>query len=310
MITEPQKKTAQAIVNIFETGTPLGDYGKVTILKGDSGHLTYGRSQTTLASGNLYLLIKSYCEDAEAQYASPLRKHFPALMRRDNALDTNKAFHDLLRSAGVDPTMHKVQDEFFDRVYWSPAVQSAEASGIGAPLGTGVVYDSCVHGSWRKLREVTSGKFGGPSSVGEKPWVSHYVSERRNWLATHSNPLLHRTVYRMDAFKELIDAANWELRLPIRVRGILIDEAVISAGSPLRVSAQDEEERVLLLKKPPMKGEDVKRVQRALNGAGFRTAEDGVFGAQTAGAVKDFQNSKRLKADGIVGPATLAALGL
>jgi chitosanase len=55
MLTELQKKTAKAIVNIFETGRPLGDYSKVTLLQGDTGHLTYGRSQTTLASDNLYL---------------------------------------------------------------------------------------------------------------------------------------------------------------------------------------------------------------------------------------------------------------
>lgn len=57
MLTILQKKIAQSIVNIFETGEPLGDYGNVTVLNGDTGHLTYGRSQTTLASGNLALLL-------------------------------------------------------------------------------------------------------------------------------------------------------------------------------------------------------------------------------------------------------------
>lgn len=41
MLTEKQKKAAQAIVNIFETGKVEGDYGKVTLLSGDPGHLTY-----------------------------------------------------------------------------------------------------------------------------------------------------------------------------------------------------------------------------------------------------------------------------
>src|SRR5690242_6887784 len=53
---EPWKKVAEAIVNIFETGSALGNYGAVTLIPHDSGHLTYGRSQTTLGSGNLYLL--------------------------------------------------------------------------------------------------------------------------------------------------------------------------------------------------------------------------------------------------------------
>jgi len=51
---------AQAIVNIFETGTALGEYGKVTVIPGDTGHLTFGRSQTTLGSGNLHLLLERY----------------------------------------------------------------------------------------------------------------------------------------------------------------------------------------------------------------------------------------------------------
>ncbi|MBI4472716.1 MAG: hypothetical protein HY646_08615 [Acidobacteria bacterium] len=46
-ISDLQERTAQAIANIFETGRAHGDYGKVTLLAGDRGHLTYGRSQTT-----------------------------------------------------------------------------------------------------------------------------------------------------------------------------------------------------------------------------------------------------------------------
>jgi peptidoglycan hydrolase-like protein with peptidoglycan-binding domain len=51
-------------------------------------------------------------------------------------------------------------------------------------------------------------------------------------------------------------------------------------------------------------------VQRALVAAGFRTAVDGRYGKRTAEAVRAFQRSKGLVADGITGPATRAALGL
>lgn len=47
-----QTSTAKAIVNIFETGRLLGNYGSVVVDPKDPGHLTYGRSQTTLASGD------------------------------------------------------------------------------------------------------------------------------------------------------------------------------------------------------------------------------------------------------------------
>ena len=63
MPTPTQKKTAQSIINIFETGSALGDYSLVTSIEGDIGHLTYGRSQTALGSGNLHLLLKEYVDN-------------------------------------------------------------------------------------------------------------------------------------------------------------------------------------------------------------------------------------------------------
>jgi N-acetylmuramoyl-L-alanine amidase len=51
------------------------------------------------------------------------------------------------------------------------------------------------------------------------------------------------------------------------------------------------------------RGEVVKQIQKALH-----LYPDGIYGLQTEEAVKVFQTSKGLKADGIVGPATLALL--
>lgn len=310
MLTDLQRRTAQAIVNIFETGRPLGEYGQVTLLPNDSGHLTYGRSQTTLASGGLHLLIKAYCEAPGAQFVAPLHEYLDRLAACDVALDHDTTFRNLLHAAGDDTVMHEVQDRFFDRVYWAPSVQDADALGIASALGACVVYDSRVHGSWRALRDRTAARHGAVAALGERAWISRYVSERRDWLATHQNTLLHRTVYRMDAFRELIDADRWDLPLPLRVRGVLIEEGALLAASPLRVSAQAPEERALLLRTPPLRGADVEAVQRALAMAGVPVSVDGVFGPQTAAAVRRFQEKQNLTVDGIVGPATRAALGL
>ena len=57
------------------------------------------------------------------------------------------------------------------------------------------------------------------------------------------------------------------------------------------------------------RGEMVKQIQKALYGAGFPTGcIDGIYGQMTRDAVAQFQIKKGLKADGIVGPATLALL--
>jgi lysozyme len=56
-------------------------------------------------------------------------------------------------------------------------------------------------------------------------------------------------------------------------------------------------------------GKAVQRLQRALNAAGHAVAVDGDFGDGTRRAVMAFQAAHGLEADGIVGPATWAALG-
>lgn len=57
-------------------------------------------------------------------------------------------------------------------------------------------------------------------------------------------------------------------------------------------------------------GDAVRRLQEALTAAGFRTAIDGVFGPDTCTAVRDFQHSVGLTADGIAGPRTLSSLNI
>lgn len=309
MITKLQKQTAQSIVNIFETGRALGDYGSVTLLKGDTGHLTYGRSQTTLASGNLALLLHAYCE-AGGALSDALKPYLSAFDKRDVKLDANAKVKGLLRQAGSDPVMMSVQDGFFDRVYWEPALKWANATGVTKPLGVAVVYDSRIHGSYIRMKDRTEKNHGKVEDIGEENWIKAYVSVRRSWLANHSNKLLNKTVYRMDAFNALIDAGKWELELPLTVRNVVISEELFKKAyaRPVIVSAADENERVLFLATPMMRGDDVKRLQRALGLTG--KAVDGKFGSDTDKAVREFQKKHGLKVDGKVGNATRAELGI
>jgi chitosanase len=309
MLTEKQKKAAQAIVNIFETGKVEGDYGKVTLLSGDPGHLTYGRSQTTLASGNLFLLIKAYTENDGAEFGSEFSEYLHRLFNRDVSLDHDTQLRNLLREAGFDPVMQDVQDQFFDRVYWNPSQKAAQMVGIATGLGYTVVYDSKIHGSWIRMRDRTTEQHGSAENIGEEAWVEKYVSVRKDWLANHSIKILRKTIYRMEAFEKLMSQGNWTLEVPFTVRGIRIDEETLGEG-PIRVSAQDVEERLLRLQSPFMQGNDVQFVQQALSDAGIPVDVDGIFGPQTENAIKEFQQQQGLTVDGIVGPATLAALEL
>ena len=68
--------------------------------------------------------------------------------------------------------------------------------------------------------------------------------------------------------------------------------------------------RVLRLTHPFTTGPDVRLLQQALTRSGFAVADDGIFGPGTERAVKQFQASRRLVADGIVGAQTRSRLGV
>lgn len=67
--------------------------------------------------------------------------------------------------------------------------------------------------------------------------------------------------------------------------------------------------RMLYLRRPPMRGDDVRDVQTQLNALGFDAGtEDGIFGRATHDAVVEFQRNSGLPGDGIVGRETVDAL--
>lgn len=69
-------------------------------------------------------------------------------------------------------------------------------------------------------------------------------------------------------------------------------------------------ERVLMLRTPPLFGVDVQELQERLKTLGFGPETiDGVYGPETAEAVRRFQQAAGLTPDGVVGEKTWAALG-
>ena len=283
------------------------------MLRGDSGHLTYGRSQTTLGSGNLFLLLRAYCERADAQLAADVRPFLPGLAARDVSLDRNATLREALREAGDDPAMRAEQDRFFDEHYFNPAVAAAAARGITDSLGQTVVYDSMVHGGFAKVAARVGVPIG-PGGIEQREWVRRYVAARRAWLKSLAPPL-PATTYRMDAFDKLTGDGAWELPLDLKVRGVTISPDNLDDPAPVvRATAAEPGDppppEVLLLISPFMRGEEVRRVQEALNANGFNIAPDGIYGHFTETLVRQFQAKKHLRPDGVIGPVTRSALGL
>lgn len=223
-LSAQQKRICEQVVNVFETGEVEGDYGAlVTYADGPHGmrQVTYGRSQTT-EYGNLEELVQMYV-DANGTYSEQLRPFLPKI--GVTPLAENKEFKQLLRDAGrKDPVMQRIQDEFFERRYFQPSMQWADAHEFTFPLSALVIYDSFIHSGGifdflrKRFPEVPPAKGGD-----EKTWIEQYVDTRHKWLATHSNTLLRGTVYRTQCFKREISRNNWDLsQLPINANGVKV----------------------------------------------------------------------------------------
>lgn len=297
-----QKEACRAIVNVFETGKVRGDYGAVTVIKGDNGHLSYGRSQVSLGSGHLYHLIDQYCQEPSAVFAGDLKPYLQRLKDKDVTLDGDDGLKTLLRRAGKEDTaMRTAQDQYFNQNFLGPALTDAEKFGVTLPLGQAVVYDSHVQGGWGTL-SARSGKVG---ARGEKDWIGQYVTMRRDWLSSR-NPPVPATVYRMDSFRALIQDGNFDLTLPFKVHGVMITQEALAGGE---ATAGNEEPRTLRLTSPYLRGDDVKALQSALAANGLPISGDGVYGPFTDALVKKWQKRKGITEDG-AGPKTRESLGI
>jgi N-acetylmuramoyl-L-alanine amidase len=95
-----------------------------------------------------------------------------------------------------------------------------------------------------------------------------------------------------------------------RARGLRVD----GIGGPETWGALIESgyqlgDRLLYLKAPMLRGDDVATLQLRLNALGFDAGrEDGILGRDTERAIRQFQRNAGLATDGVCGPATIAAL--
>jgi len=86
----------------------------------------------------------------------------------------------------------------------------------------------------------------------------------------------------------------------------IVDEATWKAlvGATYKLGS-----RLLYLRAPFFRGDDVRELQISLNTLGFNTGKvDGIYGETTERAVREFQRNYGLPSDGIFGPSTFTAM--
>jgi chitosanase len=226
-LTPGQRSVIERVVNAFETGSADGDYANISIYHDGPGgivQITYGRSQTT-EYGHLGELVSAYV-NASGMFSDALRPYVGRVGREP--LTDDATFKGLLIDAGRrDPVMSRVQDEFFEQAYFSPAMNWADHNGLTLPLSGLVVYDSFIHSgsilsTIRQMFPETTPAAGGD----ERKWIRAYVVARNSWLASNVRLIIRQTTYRTQCLLHEIDRSNWDLsQLPIIANGVSVTPA-------------------------------------------------------------------------------------
>jgi chitosanase len=240
--TEKDKLKALAIVHIFETSKPFGEYSACVVLNDGAG-VSYGINQFTHRSGSLFELVKCYLEKGGKIGRAAIEESLPLLRQKSagaiSELSGNARFKKALKAAAVTREMREAQHEIAEKRYLKPAIEAAVGSGFTLPLSLAVIYDSINHGSYARIRDrvkIARRNYASDTEF-EKAWIYSYVKNRDAWL--ESVPRLAVTDYRTDFFLAQIARGNWTLELPVNVHGVKL-ERVESRESGV---ASEEEER-------------------------------------------------------------------
>ena len=321
-LTDRQIATIEAIVCVVESGR-TDKYNAIANIKGDTGGLSYGRHQASLASGNLFTLVDSYCKAPGSALADQLKPYLQRLQEKNISLNDDPTIKKLLRSAGYDPVMVDVQDTFFYDKFMVPALERWQKFGFKHALSAAVIYDSYIHGNFDLIAKRATATKGEPTTDNEKTWIVEYLDKRHVWLSTHSNQVLHNTAIRIQALQGLVQANNWDLNLPFRLARPSSYYPLTAYDLPGRLFRADgkvvaqrctpEEFGAVQVRSKsgaaPGNARDM-FIQQSLVASGFlpEGSADGAFGAGTETAIKAFQKRCKLPVTGAVSAKDFVAL--
>lgn len=224
--SERSKTIALAIVHIFETAKPFGDYGAVAVLSDGAG-FSVGINQFTHRSGSLAKVIMRFMElggeiQDEISFALPDFKSGKNIAARS----ADRKLRNALKNLGTDPLWRQAQREIAFEQYLKPALDACAGSKFKHPLSLAVIYDSINQGSFAKVRDKVT-----TSDSNEKAWIAEYCADRRAFLASSRKPIVRSTVYRPNFFLSLIADGNWDLKLPLNINGHKLTEAILFPNS-------------------------------------------------------------------------------
>ncbi len=230
------RETIWAITSIFESGRPAGN--PAAYQTADSGIISYGKHQATLAAGSLNRVVQAYFRRSSSPTSQALQQEYAArIAQKDATLRQDARLRDLLVQAASEPAMSEAQDEVFEQNFYQPAITQAQNYRLQTTLGLACLYDTQVQGGLSillpRVTAVLGGKIGDNGTAGsidEVIWIRTFLQLREERLLKLADQAAARgdqinakalriSTFRVTEYRKLLDAGNLYLEGELTVRG-------------------------------------------------------------------------------------------
>lgn len=213
---ERVRKAAFNITAAFEGG------GYATYQTYDSGIISYGRFQFTLAAGSLMTVLNRYLERSGGPAADGLRGYLPRLNAKDESLRQDATLRGLFIAAAGEPVMQQVQDEVATEGYWGGVMElSIAPRGVQSALGCALIFDMAIqHGKFNFILPKAEQELGvapksrlGQNGITEQTFITRVAQIRRDNLYALAEKLkLPGLRTRGDFWFNIVQAGDWNLQ--------------------------------------------------------------------------------------------------
>jgi hypothetical protein len=210
------RRAAFNITSAFEGG------GYASYQTFDSGIVSYGRFQFTLAAGSFQTVISRYLERASGPTADGLRGFLPRIQSKDEELRKDDTLKSLCKAAAAEPVMQQVQDEVATEVYWGATIElSVAPRGLQTALAYALIFDMAInHGRFNHLLPKAEQELGvpnkskvGENGVTEQRFITKLAQVRRDNLHALAAKLnLPGLKFRGDFWVDLVNSGDWNLQ--------------------------------------------------------------------------------------------------
>lgn len=219
----PIERRPLTITTIHESGRPRM-YTLVLVAPND---LNYGAGFASLRRGSLHEIAQRYVATEGARFGQQMSAYLERLQAKDAALLSDDAFKALLvRVAGEDPIMPRIQDELISERYLEPARIECQNIGIRSALGFALIADVRFNlgaARYGAIKQATVKNLDGTPITGidEHAWLRKFADQT---IAAQKTQFRQLTERRMGTYINLMNADNWTLKAPVSVGGfVLID---------------------------------------------------------------------------------------